>query len=83
MRYISEVCHFHVCCRKNLKLHVNKIYNNSLRAGDGLTAKHVDDTTKDNANTHAPNVVLEWLTVLLRIREVLGSNLDTETGHPD
>jgi hypothetical protein len=69
--------------RENLKLHVNKIYNNALRAGDSLTAKHVDDTTKDNANTHAPNVVLEWLRVLLRIREVLGSNLDPETGYTD
>jgi hypothetical protein len=29
-----------------------------------------------------PNVVVEWLTLLLRIREVPGSNLDLETGYP-
>jgi hypothetical protein len=27
--------------------------------------------------------VVEWLTLLLRIREVPGSNLDPETGYPD
>jgi hypothetical protein len=32
--------------------------------------------------THALNVVVEWLTLLLRIREVSGSNLGTET-YPD
>jgi hypothetical protein len=30
-----------------------------------------------------PNVVVEWLTPLLRIREVPGSNPGTETGYPD
>jgi hypothetical protein len=30
-----------------------------------------------------PNVVVEWLTLLLRIREVPVSNLDPETGCPD
>jgi hypothetical protein len=30
-----------------------------------------------------PNVVVEWLTLLLRIWEVLGSNLGPETGYPD
>jgi hypothetical protein len=29
-----------------------------------------------------PNTVVEWLT-LLRIREVLGSDLGPETGYPD
>jgi hypothetical protein len=29
------------------------------------------------------NVVVEWLTHLLRIREVPGSNLGTETGYPE
>jgi hypothetical protein len=29
------------------------------------------------------NVVGEWLTLLLRIRDVPGSNLDTKTGNPD
>jgi hypothetical protein len=32
---------------------------------------------------HLPNVVVEWLTLLLRIREVLCSDLGSETGHPD
>jgi hypothetical protein len=30
-----------------------------------------------------PNIVVEWLTPLLRIREVLGSNVGPETGYPD
>jgi hypothetical protein len=30
-----------------------------------------------------PNVVAEWLTLLLRIREVLGFNLGPETGYLD
>jgi hypothetical protein len=30
-----------------------------------------------------PNVVVEWLTLLLRIREVLGSNLGPENGYLD
>jgi hypothetical protein len=29
------------------------------------------------------NVVVEWLTLLLRILRVLGSNLGTETGYPE
>jgi hypothetical protein len=33
--------------------------------------------------SHAPNVVVEWLTHLLRIREVPGSNFGPETGYPD
>jgi hypothetical protein len=28
---------------------------------------------------HGPNVVVEWLTLLLRIREIPGSNLSSET----
>jgi hypothetical protein len=30
-----------------------------------------------------PNVMVEWLTLLFRIREVPGSNLGPETGYPD
>jgi hypothetical protein len=30
-----------------------------------------------------PNVVVEWLKLLLRFREVPGSNLSSETGYPD
>jgi hypothetical protein len=30
-----------------------------------------------------PNVVVEWLTILLRIREVPGSNLGPGTGYPE
>jgi hypothetical protein len=29
------------------------------------------------------NVMIEWLTILLRIREVPGSNFGQETGYPD
>jgi hypothetical protein len=32
---------------------------------------------------HQPNVMVEWLTLLLRIREVLLSNLGPENGYPD
>jgi hypothetical protein len=31
----------------------------------------------------APKVILEWLALLLRIREVPGSNLGLKTGYPD
>jgi hypothetical protein len=31
----------------------------------------------------APNVMVEWLTLLLRIWEVLGSNLSLKAGYPD
>jgi hypothetical protein len=30
-----------------------------------------------------PNVAVEWLVPLLRIREILGSNLGPETGYPE
>jgi hypothetical protein len=30
-----------------------------------------------------PNVVVRWLTLLRRIREVQGSNLGSETGYPE
>jgi hypothetical protein len=32
---------------------------------------------------NSPNVVVEWLTLLLRIRKLSGSNLGPETGYPD
>jgi hypothetical protein len=31
----------------------------------------------------APNVVVKWFTLLLRIREATPSNFGTETGYPD
>jgi hypothetical protein len=31
----------------------------------------------------SPNVVIEWLTILLRTSENPGSNLGPETGYPD
>jgi hypothetical protein len=40
--------------------------------------KHLTAVTGD-----APKFVAEWLTIQLRIREVLCSNLITETGYPD
>jgi hypothetical protein len=30
-----------------------------------------------------PNVVVEWVTLLLRVREVQHSNVGPETGYPD
>jgi hypothetical protein len=36
-----------------------------------------------NFNIVKPIVVVEWLTLLLRIRKVPGLNLGSETGYPD
>jgi hypothetical protein len=33
--------------------------------------------------TNQLNIVVEWLTLLLCIREVLGSNVGPENGYPD
>jgi hypothetical protein len=38
---------------------------------------------KDKKDIKLPTVVVEWLTLLLRIREVPGSNLGPETGYSD
>jgi hypothetical protein len=34
-------------------------------------------------NTEKPKVVVEWLTLLLRMLEVLGSNFGPQTGYSD
>jgi hypothetical protein len=45
---------------------------------------HVIYLSQDgNYDAVSPNVVVEWLAFLLRIREVPGSNLGPETGYPD
>jgi hypothetical protein len=44
------------------------------------------DATSEKArgnNSLTPNVAAEWITLLLCIRDVLGSNLDPETGYHD
>jgi hypothetical protein len=33
--------------------------------------------------SHSPNVVAEWLTILILILQALISNLGLETGYPD
>jgi hypothetical protein len=38
---------------------------------------------KINNNKLPPNVEVEWLTLLLRIREVRGSNLGPDSGYPE
>jgi hypothetical protein len=43
--------------------------------------KHDSDTNTEGEQT--PNVASDWLVLLLRIREVSGSNLGPETGYPD
>jgi hypothetical protein len=43
------------------------------------TVKH----TCLNFADHHPNIEAEWLALLLRIREVLDSNLGLDTGYPD
>jgi hypothetical protein len=35
------------------------------------------------STSETPNVVIEWLTLLLRIWEVPSSNLGSETGYPE
>jgi hypothetical protein len=40
-------------------------------------------TLGSSSMTQKPNFVVEWLTLLLHIREVPGSNLDQETGYSD
>jgi hypothetical protein len=37
---------------------------------------------KTKTETQSPNVVVEWLTLLLRIREVPDSNMGLKTGYP-
>jgi hypothetical protein len=44
------------------------------------TAIHYSTKTEDEIK---PNVVVEWLKLLLRIHEVQDSNLDLETGYAD
>jgi hypothetical protein len=38
---------------------------------------------EEEENEQALNVMVEWLTVLLRIRQVPGSYLGLEIGYPD
>jgi hypothetical protein len=40
-------------------------------------------TTVQPFDTVVPNVVVEWFTLLLHIRDIPGSNLGPETGYPD
>jgi hypothetical protein len=37
----------------------------------------------NRSTTDTPNVVVEWLTFLIRIREIPDSNLSQDTGYPD
>jgi hypothetical protein len=41
--------------------------------------------SKENSHSvwENPNVVVDWLTMLVRIREVPGSYLEPEPGYPD
>jgi hypothetical protein len=38
---------------------------------------------KQTSTTYKPNVMVEWLALLLHIRKVPGSNLGLQTGYPD
>jgi hypothetical protein len=51
------------------------------RSNSGIQSQllHINN----NNNMVTPNVIVEWLTILLRIREVSGSNLGPETSYPD
>jgi hypothetical protein len=39
--------------------------------------------TREKGEKALPNIVVEWLALLVRIREVPGSNLGLQTGYPD
>jgi hypothetical protein len=41
-----------------------------------------DEVIKQFKVSHMPDVMVDWLTLLLRIREVPGSNVGLETGCP-
>jgi hypothetical protein len=43
--------------------------------------KTVRDT--EDHNPRSPNVVVKWVTLLLRIRKVPGSNFSPDTSYPD
>jgi hypothetical protein len=43
----------------------------------------ITSVKNNQTDTHILNVVVEWLTLLLRIQQVPGSNLGLETGYPD
>jgi hypothetical protein len=47
--------------------------------------QHVDHYTSilGKHTSQSPNVVVEWITLLVGIWDVLGSNLGLETGHSD
>jgi hypothetical protein len=49
----------------------------------GWTDRNGDWQMKDVTDGYKLNVVVEWLTRLLRIREVPGSNLGPDTGYTD
>jgi hypothetical protein len=39
--------------------------------------------SEEEVTAFLPNIVVKWLTLLLRIQEVPGSNLVPDTGQPD
>jgi hypothetical protein len=52
--------------------------------GPTCVLKNVNSLHKKNSYAIlAPNVAVEWLRLLLCIREVPGSNLSPEVGYPD
>jgi hypothetical protein len=62
-------------CYTQLKLHVVALFINNDNHNSFYGAVLTKDVTT--------KVVVEWLTLLLRIREVPASNLDLETGYSD
>jgi hypothetical protein len=48
-----------------------------------MVLRHVTKKTFEDEKSLLPNVVAEWLSLLLRIREAPGSNLGPEADYPD
>jgi hypothetical protein len=64
--------------RHGVSLLMLKLMANCLFPSETVSSQHVS-----NSALKRPNVMVEWLTRMLRIREVLGLNLDLETSFPE
>jgi hypothetical protein len=82
----SDMKRFHRnCCNKKL----SRTFSHNFSFVENIAVLYGDFrysqewTKKVSRTVLIPNVVVEWLPILLRIWEVPGSNLGLETGYPD
>jgi hypothetical protein len=66
--------YIHTRRRENPKYEINSF---------GTQDVDLQERSHNTAVTNTPNIMVEWLALLLRIREDQVSNLDLETGYPD